>query len=303
MSDAPAVSVIVSVYNGADHLAHCLAALAAQTLREIEIICVDDGSTDATPQILTAASARDPRLRVIRHAHNLGLGASRNTAIAAARAPYLGAVDADDTCAPQMFEALLAGTEKGRFDVVACGFARVDAQGLTLSRGMEHRARYEALGPADDIFTLVNSAFWNKLWRRELFTETGIRFPDHLLYEDAAVTPLVMHHARNLNLIGGTPYRYVQRPGSIIRSFSARHVVDYLHVLDLVKEGLIAREAYSPRKAAFDRFVLSQFDFLARNIAGNPGMDIAEKVTLARRIRLIGEAYIAHDDSLRGAVP
>src|SRR5690348_14105465 len=94
----PRVSVIMPAYNAARHLRDAVDSVLGQTLREIELIVVDDASTDATGQIL--ASYSDPRLRVIRHPHNQGISAARNHAVAAARAELLAFMDADDVCMP-----------------------------------------------------------------------------------------------------------------------------------------------------------------------------------------------------------
>lgn len=299
LTGSPRVSIIVSVYNGEDYLARCLASLHAQTLQDIEILCVDDGSTDATPEILAAAAARDPRVRVLRHETNRGLGATRNTAIAAARAEYIGAVDADDYVAPCMFADLVAGSAEGFFDVVCCGFARVDVFGTELSRGMNHKARYETMPMNANIFNVVNPSIWNKIWRRSLFLDNGINFPENYYYEDAATTPIAMVYARSLHLIGGASYSYVQRPGSIINSFCDRHVIEYLRVLDVAKEELIKRGVYMQYKSMFDRYVISQFEYLSNNISASPQLSLVEKKDYMRRVMIIGQSYVVHDDVLR----
>lgn len=302
MTYSPKVSVIVSVYNGEAYLQKCVESLQAQDLDALEIICVDDGSHDATPDILARACRQDQRFRVVRHETNRGLGATRNTGIAEARAPYVGAVDADDYVAPNMFSQLLEGTANGYYDIVACGFARVDAFGTVLSRSMENRCSLENIQANVNIFSMVNPSFWNKIWRRSLFIENNISFPEKLFYEDAATTPFVLLYAKSLNMIGGTPYMYVQRPGSIINSFGDRHIIEYLRVLDVVKEGLEYRGVYSKHKKNFDRYVTSQFNYLAQNVAGNPNISLQKKLNHMRHINIISKAYIAYDDLLREKV-
>lgn len=299
MTCSPKVSVIVSVYNGEAYLQKCVESLQAQDLDALEVICVDDGSHDATPDILARACRQDRRFRVVRHETNRGLGATRNTGIAEARAPYVGAVDADDYVAPNMFSQLLEGSANGYYDIVACGFARVDAFGTVLSRSMEHRHSLETIPANANIFGIINPSFWNKIWRRSLFVDNHIYFPEKLFYEDAATTPLVLLCAKSLNMIGGTPYMYVQRAGSIINSFCDRHIIEYLRVLDVVKEGLKSRGVYSTYKRTFDRYVSAQFDYLSRNVAGNPNMSLQEKLNHMRHIEIVSQAYVAYDDVLR----
>jgi glycosyltransferase involved in cell wall biosynthesis len=113
----PRVSVVIPVYNGAGTVARAAGSVLGQSLREIELVVVDDGSTDATPDVL--AEIRDPRLRVLRQA-NGGRSRARNAAIRAARAPYVAMLDADDVAYPERL-ARQAAFLDGRPDVALCG--------------------------------------------------------------------------------------------------------------------------------------------------------------------------------------
>lgn len=116
MSEAPLVSVVVPVYNAEPYLRECLDSLFGQTLKEIEIIAVDDGSTDGSGKILDEFAARDRRLKVI-HQENAGVSAARNRGIKAARGRYLTFVDADD-----------------RIDRQALGYLCFEAERLQIGR-------------------------------------------------------------------------------------------------------------------------------------------------------------------------
>lgn len=110
-SDLPLVSVIIPAYNAAQHLPQALDSALGQTWRHLEVIVVDDGSTDATSDIVQTAAARDPRVRLIRQA-NAGVGAARNTGIHAARGRYIAPLDADDLWAPRKLELQVAEMER-----------------------------------------------------------------------------------------------------------------------------------------------------------------------------------------------
>ena len=97
------VSVIIPVYNAEEHLEQCLDSILCQTLKEIEIICVDDGSKDSSPAILAEYAKKDNRVRVIRQ-ENGGAGKARNTGLSAAKGKYLSFLDADDFSQPEMLE-------------------------------------------------------------------------------------------------------------------------------------------------------------------------------------------------------
>lgn len=125
---APLVSVIVPVFNAERHLEACLDSLFAQTLSSIEVIAVDDGSTDGSPVILASAAAGG-RLRVLSLDGNHGVSAARNAGLDAARAGYVAFVDADDTVAPAMYEQLYRAADDARADIVYCGMRLVAADG------------------------------------------------------------------------------------------------------------------------------------------------------------------------------
>ena len=109
------VSIIVPVYNVEKYLPRCVASLRAQTLADIEIILVDDGSPDGCPQMCDRFAAEDARIRVV-HKANGGLSSARNAGIDAAAGQYLGFVDSDDAVSPDMYEKMVAAIEKDGTD-------------------------------------------------------------------------------------------------------------------------------------------------------------------------------------------
>ena len=236
------ISVIVPVYNCEPLIAKCLESVLAQTFKNIEIICVDDCTSDNSVAIVDAYQQKDPRIRIIRHEHNLGLGGVRNTGMKAATADFIASVDSDDTMKPNMLETLWTASENGFYDIVSCGFDRVDSAGKVLST--QRTADKVLTNNGDlDIFNTMNPAYWNKLWRKSLFTENEIWFPNHLYYQDAATTPRVLTKARHIRLINASLYNYLVRPGSISTTASPKHTTDYFKVYDVVlsfleKEGV-----------------------------------------------------------------
>ena len=115
------VSVVVPVYNVQKYLKKCLDSIVNQTLKEIEIICVDDGSTDSSGEILDQYAAKDKRVRVI-HKKNTGYGNSMNIGFAAATGEYIGIVESDDFAELNMFETLYKVAHKNDLDVVKSSF-------------------------------------------------------------------------------------------------------------------------------------------------------------------------------------
>ncbi len=174
--DPPEISVIVPVYNTEDYLRQCLDSLSAQTMENIEIIVVDDGSTDRSPKICDEYAEKDPRMIVI-HRENGGLSAARNSGLDIAQGEYVLFVDSDDWVEPD-------------FCKVPLDAARQTGADLVIFQRMWHREGEEAelqppfpeTGIADKgkILTkwwdIVGVISWNKLYRRSLFS--NLRFPE-----------------------------------------------------------------------------------------------------------------------------
>ncbi|MGA8047600.1 MAG: glycosyltransferase [Dermatophilaceae bacterium] len=129
---SPLVSVVVPVFNAERHLGECLQSLFAQTLQAIEIVVVDDGSTDRSAGLLSEAAA-DDRLRVLTLAENRGVSAARNAGVAAAHGAYVAFVDADDVVSPTMYEALYQAARDAAADIVFCGIRVVGPDGVVIS--------------------------------------------------------------------------------------------------------------------------------------------------------------------------
>ena len=181
----PAVSVIVPVYNTEKYLEECILSLAGQTLPGLEVIFVDDGSTDASPQILENYHRQYPdRIRVITQ-KNGGQGKARNVGLGAAVGEYVGFVDSDDYVDRRMYAAMYSRAKSECLDLVECDFHYLK------ENGREQRA-YGSAAP------------WNKLIRRELLTENGITFPEGCIYEDTAfylkLLPYVKKQAKLLGV-------------------------------------------------------------------------------------------------------
>ncbi|HJD96893.1 glycosyltransferase, partial [Mailhella massiliensis] len=107
MSGGPFLSVIIPVYNVEKYLARCLDSVLAQSFSDMEIICVDDGSTDSSPDILRAYAARDARIRLI-HQKNRGIAAARNAGLDAAAGRYVAFVDSDDAVTPDIYKSIFS---------------------------------------------------------------------------------------------------------------------------------------------------------------------------------------------------
>jgi glycosyltransferase involved in cell wall biosynthesis len=120
----PLISIIVPIFNSQDYLRKCIDSLLCQTLKEIEIILINDGSTDISPEIIDEYAKKDPRVKAI-HKKNSGYGASMNRGIRAAKASYIGTIEADDYADRKMFETMYRAAERTKAQIVKTNYYRV----------------------------------------------------------------------------------------------------------------------------------------------------------------------------------
>jgi glycosyltransferase involved in cell wall biosynthesis len=296
----PRVSVIVPVFNTAPYLARCLQSLRESALREIEIICVDDASTDESARIVEDFARLDSRIRLIRHERNLGLGGARNTGIAAARAEYIGGVDSDDWVAPTMYARLLEATDGGRADVVEGGYLRIDSAGEVFRRYKPKAKVVENDRNQINIFEVTPPSFCTKLWRRALFVDNGIWFPEHTFYEDLATTPRLMAKAKLIHFIADTSYFYFKRDGSITFSASERHQLDHFKVFDILLDFLWENDLVDRYHEEFAAQIGSRLTYHANNVVD---FDVPEKdkVQYLRHMLMMTIGYQDSHAELHGA--
>lgn len=182
----PLVSVIVPVYNTEEYLARCLDSILAQSLRNIEVLVVDDCSPDGSAAIVRGYEAKDCRVKSIRHSENLGLGGARNTGIAAAQGRYIASVDSDDALTPGALETAVGrcerdGTEVGVFsstDYIEAG------GGTQLDPYYDLRRLPRVLAMDSSTIAHLFPTFQLKLYAAALIARHGVRFPEHLYHED-----------------------------------------------------------------------------------------------------------------------
>lgn len=207
MSQQPKVSVIIPVYNTEPYLRQCLDSVTQQTMREIEIILVDDGSTDASLSILREYEEKDGRVTVLTQP-NINAGAARNNGLKQAKGEYLSFLDADDFFAPDMLEKayLKAKEQNAQICVFHC-----DSYNDESGEYEENRAVFDENLPAATSFSgteVKNGLFhtfvgwaWDKLFLREFITENGIRFQEQRTTNDLYFTYFALAKAARITVI------------------------------------------------------------------------------------------------------
>lgn len=220
----PLVSVIIPVFNVAPYLREALDSVVQQTWPHLEIIIVDDGSTDGSGKICDEYRA-DARVQVI-HQENRGLSAARNAGLDRASGEYISFLDSDDAWRPDFIRKLMGAMENA--DIAICQYEmhrlKMDTGGQIHPAAQKgFYSRKEALRAL--VEETINVNVWNKLYRKELWTE--IRFPEGHNYEDVDTTCRVFDLCNRISFLDEPLYQYRIRPGSITRTGSGKNMEDW----------------------------------------------------------------------------
>ena len=212
----PLISIIVAVYNTAEYLPQCVDSICAQTYRNIEIILVDDGSTDKSGDICDSYAEKDERIRVI-HKPNGGQGEARNLGLDVCCGEYIGFVDSDDYIVPHMLERLYRASVEYDATVVCCQSIRL-VDDVTHRDSMTETHVYHT--KEDMIRALLGrskrvsptTAPWNKIYKKEIFAH--LRFPVGMMMEDTYIIPDIIDGTQRMVELPDALYYYRARAGS-----------------------------------------------------------------------------------------
>ena len=211
------VSVIVPVYNVAEYLHECLDSLVNQTLSDIEILVVDDGSTDGSAAIVDDYAVRYPHKIRAFHCENYGNSMARNFGVRKAVGEYIGFVDSDDYVDTTMYEKMYRLAQRTEADCVVCDYSKV-YQGIILRHSNVSASELygNSVFAASSLLANSQAYVWNKLFRRDTFLKTGLQFPGGMYFEDSATIYNVMLGSNKIEFVPEPLYSYrVARPGAI----------------------------------------------------------------------------------------
>ena len=228
------ISIIIPVYNVEKYLRECLNSILNQTFQDFEIICVDDGSTDKSLEILQEYKRKDDRFVILQQRHS-GAGSARNNGIRLAEGKYIQFLDADDYFEPTLLEEMFDHAEKFDADLTVCSSRKVDDEGNITETGSPNfpinidkipmEQVFNRQDFKDEIFCLLIPVVWNKLIKKSFLEENHLEFPPLKIYEDIAfMHSLVISAGRiaafNKELIN---YRF-NRPGSLVSTRSSHTI-------------------------------------------------------------------------------
>lgn len=240
----PKVSIVVPMYDVEKYLEKCINSLIHQTLKDIEIILVDDGSPDRCGEIAEQYAKKDTRIKVI-HQNNAGLGPARNTGMEAATGEYIGFVDSDDWVKPDMFAKLLDAAYKNSADIVASGHCdwtngkivrtrRHPMAGKTIKGSSEiDKARKQFYGhlPTETEIEAFPMSVWISIYRRKMLEHNNLKFIN-IISEDIVFNISAYNCAQIITFTEDTDYCYrKETQTSITQSFSNTKLKKYEELL------------------------------------------------------------------------
>ena len=281
----PLISVVVPIYNVERYLEECIESILSQTYSNIEVVLVDDGSTDNCPAICDRYAAGNDRVKSV-HRENGGLSAARNTGVNACDGDYVGFIDSDDYISPVFYEALYRAIKQSGVEMAAMryGVDFFDGEEPELERDIEDASEYELLGEEQYQEEILYQKSWaGAVWRlysRDLAEK--IYFPEGLYYEDDETAYRFAHGCGKVAVLKATDlYAYRQRPTSIMRgAFNPKKMESCLEITRRMRSKMLEwypqlSDATCSRCFAICRVVFSQI----------PKEDKAAQVTMWKELQ------------------
>ena len=259
------LSVIIPVYNVENYLNECLDSVTSQTLEDMEIICIDDGSTDNSPDILKEYSKKDKRIKIITK-ENGGQATARNLGIKEAQGEYIAFVDSDDFIEPTMFEKLYTKAKDNNLDIAMCKIATYDNQ----TEEIKDNVWYYMLGVfrdfEKDIFNHKDTKEftchiavtpYNKIYKTTLLKENNILFPEGLIFEDEKFFYDTYLRAKRVSIVDEFLYYYrINRKGSTVDTIKDNDFSDIVPISKLIRETFKETDNYEDYKILLsNRFI------------------------------------------------
>ena len=252
----PKVSVVMPVFNAGPYLRQCLDSVLHQTLKNIEVICVDDGSDDDSLKILQEYAQKDNRITVLRQ-NNLHAGIARNAGLSLAKGDYVHFLDADDFFEPDMLRAMSRKADEDASDIVICAFdAYDDGKKITLWQKTADRmfANASPFAPerfASDLYECTNPAPWSKMFKRHFFINNNLFFEDLKCCNDLTCVYTALSLARKISITNNVYIHYRTGQKNNLTSRKQNRASDYIRAIARLERNLKATYLFDIYSSSF----------------------------------------------------
>lgn len=225
------ISVIIPVYNVEQYLRECLESVINQTLSELEIICINDGSTDSSLDILREYEQKDNRIIVINQ-ENEGVAATRNVGISLAKGEYISFIDSDDYIDLDFYEKLYNAAKKYKADIACTNLYRFsDSVKYYLVRYFIKKCTQRPRLKYKYAMIPRHNYVMNKIYNRVKLQKSNVRFEEGIYFEDIEFSHRIIYYLRALVTVPGTKYNYRDNPYSIVNVKSDKQQHDFKYAM------------------------------------------------------------------------
>ena len=289
----PLVSVIVPVYNVENYLRRCLDSIVCQTYKNLEIILIDDGSTDKSGKICDEYAKKDKRIKVI-HKENEGVAIARNDGISKTTGKYIAFIDSDDYVDTNYINFLISIAITNDTDIVQCDsklfMDNKEKQNVDIKKIYDTKIISGLDGAKCMLYqSLVNSSLWGKIIKKSLFNK--LKFPEKKTHEDLYGMYFLLVKAKKVAVTQIPMYFYRYRQDSLIHEDSSRHMLDLLDIMHDIKEDAkkypTLKSAINSRMINADFFVLRQLSEDNKKLKKHLWADVKKK-----RIQIIKDPMV-----------
>lgn len=223
------VSVIIPVYNVEKYISRCLDSVVNQTLKDIEIICVNDGSTDNSAKIAQQYAATDKRISIINQ-ENKGLSAARNTGMKFTTGKYISFIDSDDWIDPDFFEKLYNAAESCEADAACAEIKRPHDSGKNPYKlKFDKQSVLSSVSDKYNVLEIPRKCYvWNKIYLKKEIERQNLHFIEGMMFEDVYFTTRYLYNCKKIITVPGVCYHYWANPKSISRDLKDKHQIDLI---------------------------------------------------------------------------
>lgn len=268
------VSVIIPVYNVENYLRKCLNSLVNQTLKDIEIIVVNDGTLDNSQEIIDEYVKKYPKKVVSIIQENGGQGAARNTGLLHAKGEYIGYVDSDDYVEENMYEELYKKAKEEDSDIVICGNNVV-------------KENYEFLSKedVDKEFLLEKMAVWNKIYKKNIIVDNKIQFRSKVWYEDLDFTMKVYFSSKKISYVDKPLYNYLLREGSTMNNNNIKRNLELIEAFDSLIDYCKDKKIYNKAKDEIEFLCIYHMYIFATTRVLNTNNKYKDKIEIINKFK------------------
>lgn len=269
------ISVIIASHNTGKYIRKCLDSVLNQTMKDYEVIIVDDASTDDTPQIIMELSQQYSNIIFQQLEESNGPGNARNIALSMAQGKYIAFVDSDDWIDLNYLQIMHEKAKTTNADIIACGLIReYDYQ----SKYPVYKCRYDQefalsgeiafrimTGEYDYGINYISSSL-NKLFNKQFLQENSLRFAEDIYFEDQPFSYSCTLAAKKIICVPGTLYHHYKRTGSIVQSFNIKNIDDMMTAYKIIKEYLNNHHIYEQFRFNYYSSLQHFYNLLIRQI-------------------------------------